>query len=824
MAKRNRKSHYAVARGRRTGIYGTWAECQAQLDGYPGAKFKGFIELAEAQDFMVSNGVVGIGDRTNGQSLNAASSLVADDGVVDLCAKDTSDVDDTTDTPTYMYNVGSNGYKPSAKKARTNPHVGSNDEKKPEAKPEASSEPVDLCDSSSEGDAHDMYSNLNYGGVKSETGPTPTEVDTYKPAAAAAAAPNATSKSSQSQQSNTPEQEGSGLIMLNSLQKRAVDAAKRGDNVFITGPAGTGKSVVLKHILAHLKAKYKHTPECYVAVAPTGPTAISVGGQTIHSFAGCGVPETAEDFRKCWEKKHKKKWRDLDVMVVEEISMISGEFWDRLSDIVCYIRGKPSTIPFGGIQLVLCGDFLQLPPIPKQQYKIEAARKALAVMGKTNVDLHLDRGFAFQSKAWQNAKLEVVQLDQVFRQSCGSFVSVLREVRVGKVSPESLAFLERCNRPLPPNKDGIKPTVLYATNKDVSAENKMHLNKLPGENVEFVARDYAEPEEGSPGWAESNLLRSSFYKQCLAEHVLHLKIGAQVMLIKNERQEENRSERRLVNGSRGKVIGFTNTSELEEEEEEDTYFGVEDDDSDDGTSYPIVMFQGGRRKVIRPERFESRVVGLGTCVRETIPLKLAWAITMHKSQGLTLDYVKADVKGVFTQAQAYVALSRATDENGLELRHFSAKLVRADKRALAFYANPNDRFNSWNEPESMNGSSAAAAASSAPASPNENSAPVSVPSAKKGCLEGIAFVLTGEPEGYSRDRAEKLIKDCGGFVRTAVSGKTNYLVIGPKLDDGRDVTTSKKYEKAQEIMSGENKSELKIISKEGLFKLIHESD
>ena len=235
------------------------------------------------------------------------------------------------------------------------------------------------------------------------------------------------------------------------------------------------------------------------------------------------------------------------------------------------------------------------------------------------------------------------------------------------------------------------------------------------------------------------------------------------------------------------------------------------------------MFQGGRRKVILPERFESRVVGLGTCVREAIPLKLAWAVTMHKSQGLTLDYVKADVKGVFTEAQAYVALSRATDENGLELRHFSAKLVRADKRALAFYANPNDQFNRWDEPESINGPSAAAA-SSAPASPNENETPVSVPSAKKGCLEGIAFVLTGEPEGYSRERAEKLIKDCGGFVRSAVSGKTNYLVIGPKLDDGRDVTTSNKYKKAQEIISGENKSELKIISKEGLFKLIHESD
>merc|ERR1712194_207409 len=103
----------------------------------------------------------------------------------------------------------------------------------------------------------------------------------------------------------------------------------------------------------------------------------------------------------------------------------------------------------------------------------------------------------------------------------------------------------------------------------------------------------------------------------------------------------------------------------------------------------------GRKATIRQERFESRIVGLGTCVRKAIPLKLAWAVTIHKSQGLTLDYVIADVGGVFTDAQAYVALSRATDENGLELRHFSEGKVHADKRALAFYANPNGDHGRW---------------------------------------------------------------------------------------------------------------------------------
>ena len=172
-----------------------------------------------------------------------------------------------------------------------------------------------------------------------------------------------------------------------------------------------------------------------------------------------------------------------------------------------------------------------------------------------------------------------------------------------------------------------------------------------------------------------------------------------------------------------------------------------------------------------------------------------------------------------------MALSRATDEEGLELRNFSPRLVRADKRALAFYANPDDpTINRWDEPEDVPPVSVAPSPSFR--SPNETSASGSAapPAVKANALSGIAFVLTGEPVGYSRSAAEKLIKDCGGLVRGAVSGKTQYLVIGPKLDDGRSVQSSKKYQAAQTIMSGENKSGLKIIDKAGLFSLIRGED
>jgi NAD-dependent DNA ligase len=225
--------------------------------------------------------------------------------------------------------------------------------------------------------------------------------------------------------------------------------------------------------------------------------------------------------------------------------------------------------------------------------------------------------------------------------------------------------------------------------------------------------------------------------------------------------------------------------------------------------YPVVRFLNLRTKVMVAETFESRFPGLGSCVRVAVPLKLAWAITVHKSQGMTLDYVKADVGGVFTEAQTYVALSRASDENGLELRNFSYTKVKVSNRALAFYDDPNGKFPCWDEPWNK------------VSDQEENSAANStVPSPKSRCLEGLAFVFTGEVADFPRDDAETLVKACGGTVRATVSGKTNYLVIGEIFEDGRDVMSGAKYMKAEEIIAGDNKSKLQMISKSGLFRLI----
>jgi ATP-dependent DNA helicase PIF1 len=638
------------------------------------------------------------------------------------------------------------------------------------------------------------------------------------------------------------------VLKLNEKQKTTVELARAGRNVFITGPAGTGKSVVLHEIIHFLEQKYKGRYDRWAAVAPTGTAALAVGGQTIHRLAGCGIPEVAADFGKAWEINKRKAWRNLEVLVIEEVSMISGEFFDRLSEVVSDIRAekdeplndvmgesrdkedervsdavgeirdKKQDKPFGGIQLIVCGDFLQLPPITKKIFEIQAQKAALARLKRKDI-VHCDRGFTFQARAWQQAAMAVVDLDEVYRQGNVEFVKILHEIRKGKVTADAVAFLKQCDRPLPPNKRGVKPTILYAKNRDVSQENLQELQKLTGCEYCFDARDdvvvedhygesqFEQLEYERRSEIERDLWSSSFFQDCIAQKELRLKEGAQVMLIKNELGS---GKERLVNGSRGIVIGFTNKAPLPDEIfDVEAFLGEKRVLKPTEEVYPVVRFLNLRTKVMVEETFESRFPGLGSCIRVAVPLKLAWAITVHKSQGMTLDYVKADVGGVFTEAQTYVALSRASDENGLELRNFSYTKVKVSNRALAFYDDPNGKFPCWDEPWNK------------VSDQEENSAANStVPSPKSRCLEGLAFVFTGEVADFPRDDAETLVKACGGTVRATVSGKTNYLVIGEIFEDGRDVMSGAKYMKAEEIIAGDNKSKLQMISKSGLFRLI----
>ena len=308
--------------------------------------------------------------------------------------------------------------------------------------------------------------------------------------------------------------------------------------------------------------------------------------------------------------------------------------------------------------------------------------------------------------------------------------------------------------------------------------------------------------------AENFLWELSFFDDCIAKPSLELKPNAQVIRIKNEVGGE------LVNGSRGVVLGFANINAKQKSYEE-----LEDDDYEiltenySNRNLPVVRYLNGEQKVVPYEEFSQHIEGIGSCIRSQIPLKLAWAITIHKSQGMSIDYLKVDLSKVFAKGQTYVALSRARRKEGLEVKGFSKKKVNADERALEFYKNPQADFPHWTR-----------AWSAADEAMNETDSgdTLQIPTAKHDALRDLKIVITGNPVGISRYELENLIKDCGGKLMKNVSGKTNYLVIGGTglFEDGRSLVSGKKYEKAKQIIVGANKSNLQIINQAQLYELI----
>ena len=221
-------------------------------------------------------------------------------------------------------------------------------------------------------------------------------------------------------------------------------------------------------------------------------------------------------------------------------------------------------------------------------------------------------------------------------------------------------------------------------------------------------------------------------------------------------------------------------------------------------------------KIVQCEEFLYRVNGMGCCIRKQIPLKLAWAITIHKSQGMSIDYLKADLSKVFANGQVYVALSRARCKEGLELHGFSKNIVKADEKALSYYMNPSADFPHWSRPWNT--------AKEAITESEVNSS-AQVPMAKVGSLQDLKIVVTGEPEGMSREQLETLIKECSGKVMSSMSSKTNYLIIGDSssFGDGRDLINGNKYKKAKKITEGQNKSNLQIINQAQLYEIINKA-
>jgi ATP-dependent exoDNAse (exonuclease V) alpha subunit len=401
-------------------------------------------------------------------------------------------------------------------------------------------------------------------------------------------------------------------------QDKALAILKSGRNVFLSGSAGTGKTYVLNQYIEYLRER-----KIPVAVtASTGIAATHMNGMTIHSWAGIGIKEklTSGNLLSMKNKKYLKTHLEkVKVLIIDEISMLHKNQLNLVDQVLKYF--KDSSEAFGGIQVVLSGDFFQLPPIGKAG---ESSREK----------------FSFMSEAWLNADLAICYLTEQFRQEDNGLVTILNEIRSGVISKNSIEqLLEAKHHKLGSEEDVTK---LYTHNLDVDRINLEHLVNLEGQVEVFRAKS-----KGNKKLVET--LKNSV----LASEDLQLKVGAKVMFVKNN------SEKGFVNGTLGHVLEF----------------------NDEGC--PIVEMNNG--KIISVEEESWTVQDDNAKVLASysqFPLRLAWAITVHKCQGMTLEEAEIDLSKTFEKGQGYVALSRLKKLEKLRLLGLNEKALEVDTLSL----------------------------------------------------------------------------------------------------------------------------------------------
>ncbi|KAF5615896.1 DNA repair and recombination pif1 mitochondrial [Fusarium sp. NRRL 52700] len=468
---------------------------------------------------------------------------------------------------------------------------------------------------------------------------------------------------------STSHSKGNFAISLSEEQRHVLDlVVNKNQSVFFTGAAGTGKSVLMRAIITELKKKYAKDPERVAVTASTGLAACNIGGITLHSFSGIGLgkedaPTLVKKIRR--NPKAKNRWLRTKCLVIDEISMVDGDLFDKLSTIGRTIRNNGR--PWGGIQLIITGDFFQLPPVPEQGAKRETK-------------------FAFDASTWTTSIDHTIGLTQVFRQRDPVFANMLNEMRLGRITEDTVRAFKKLERPLNFN-DGLGTAELFSTRNEVEMSNERRLRELPGTIRRYEAQDTGKED-----------IRDKLLMNMMAPKSIDLKINAQVMLIKN-------LDESLVNGSLGKVIGFSDEKTfdmepIDEFDEEERMakarkkllntFKRESDSSSSDTKFPVVQFMAtdGTSRVIlcQPEEWKVELPnGELQAKRTQLPLILAWSLSIHKAQGQTLERVKVNLGRVFEKGQAYVALSRATTQDGLQVLGFQKSKVMAHPRVIDFY-------------------------------------------------------------------------------------------------------------------------------------------
>ena len=414
---------------------------------------------------------------------------------------------------------------------------------------------------------------------------------------------------------------------LDIKQLNVIENFINGENIFMSGPAGTGKSYLIKIIQ---ELCIKHYKKCQVT-ALTGCAALLLDCQakTIHSWAGINIntDDLTVNLNRIKNKKKVSNWTDIDVLIVDEISMMSPELFELLDSIGKIIRGNDK--PFGGIQLIFSGDFFQLPPINKS----------------TNTK------FCFESDLWDKTFSKIHMLTKIYRQEDKAFSKILNEVRIGKLRKSTLDVLN--SRVIPyENNNNIIPTTILPKINDVKYINNKEHNALPGLGKTYVIKI------NQPKYEDHQKLGISNYELKQVTNFIEennppieFKIGDQVICTRNISDS-------IVNGSRGVII--------------------------DLKSYPIVRFHSGIE--IEMGLFDIPHENIQGLNYKKIPLEYAWALTIHKCQGMTLDLCIMDIgRNVFECGQTYVALSRVKNLEGLFLLSFDSKSIKTKIIVKDFY-------------------------------------------------------------------------------------------------------------------------------------------
>lgn len=471
---------------------------------------------------------------------------------------------------------------------------------------------------------------------------------------------------------------------LSPEQAEVVELAASGRNIFYTGSAGSGKSTVLRALVQRLT----HMGKRVRVVAPTGRAALAINGTTTWTFAGWSPNSHklgVEQLRAAARKKGgaaRRRFRRTDVVIVDEVSMVENLHLERLSQVMKAARHKrgyaAEGYAFGGVQVIVTGDFAQLPPVRPFRHCMECGGEMgldeedeMHRCGRCGAEYHEGEKWAFRSKAWEECDFAYVHLDTIHRQRDAEFISLLEKCRLGEAfTPEEVKLLMNHET----NTTGA--VELYSTREEVRLVNERGFRNLVAKSYSFQCRDtFVWNREKHPHLEGKGEKHADGSLKSLDEHsmdrLVELKRGMPVVLLVNLDMSNG-----LCNGSQGVVVGWTSPDTSVTDPSSGGHAELKDiektayEETVDEPVWPIVRFSNG---IECPIRAECQVNELGDdepyslLCRTQIPLTPAWALSIHRAQGMTLDKVKVDVSKAFADGQVYVALSRATSLRGLEV-------------------------------------------------------------------------------------------------------------------------------------------------------------